>query len=113
MKFSHFTKNSELSFHSPITQEEWGRITDDELERTEEITFQTPSRKEVPFRKVKHGVWIYDPDGIDWGIGCWKCSICNARNENIHEENKFSANPLKWAGSNFCPNCGADMRKRK
>lgn len=81
-----FTENSELSFHSPITQEEWDRITDVELERTEEITFRTPSGKEVPFRNVKHGHW--ELNGT--------CSVCGKHTLQSY--------------GNFCCYCGADMR---
>lgn len=94
MKFSQYIENNELSFHSPITQEEWGRITDDALERTEEITFQTPSGKEVPFRKVKYGEWV----GNSFDFYCSNCK----QYQNF------------YAGkSNFCPHCGADMRESK
>ena len=103
MKFSQFTENGELSFHSPIIQEEWGRITDDALERTEEITFQTSSRKEVLFRKVKQGEWI-------------ECCPLNGLNVMLDENTYFICSECKanirWK-YNFCPNCGADMRKER
>lgn len=86
MKFSQFIEDSSLSFNSPITQEEWDRITDVELENTETITFNTPSGNEVPFRKVKHGEW--NPDGT--------CSVCGKQS-------------LQTYGY-FCCYCGADMR---
>ena len=63
----------------------------------------------------KTGKWEYDPDGMDWGIGAWVCSECGGRNDNIpafvrgvdgHEQ---KVNPYRWAGSKFCPNCGARM----
>ena len=93
MKFSQFIEDSELSFCSPITQEEWDRITDVELERTEEITFKTPSGKEVPFRKVKHGKWHGRKSSFNDIY--YLCSLCGG-------DSSFKAN--------FCPNCGADMR---
>ena len=89
MKFSQFIESGELSLSSPITREEWDRITDVELERTEEITFRTPSGKEVPFRKVKRGEW----QGT-------VCSICGASASDYYD-------------CDFCPNCGADMRGRE
>ncbi len=95
MKFSQFIENSELSFDSPITQEEWGRITDDALERTEEITFQPPSGKEVPFRKVKYGKWI---EQENYGYVCSSCG----KYFFIDDEGKRDFH--------FCPHCGADMR---
>ena len=95
MKFSQFIENNKLSFHSPITQEEWNRITDIELERTEEITFQTPSGKEVPFRKVKYGEWIKTNHSTD----TYECSLCGMKI------------PVSEMCSPFCPLCGADMSK--
>lgn len=56
----------------------------------------------------KHGHWVYDPDGMDWGIPAWRCSECHCRNDNI-PPNIESMNPLRWAGSRYCPNCGAKM----
>ena len=86
MKFSQFIESGELSLNSPITREQWDRITDVELERTEEITFRTPSGKEVPFRKVKYGEWQ--------GTVCSNCG----------------ANVSDYYDCDFCPKCGADMR---
>lgn len=103
MKFSQIIEDSELSFHSPIAREEWDRITDVELERTEEITFQTPSGKSVPFRKVRHGEWEYhsNPDcGIDPEDAF--CSMCGFHIDRTLVDN--------FDNYNFCPLCGADMR---
>lgn len=55
------------------------------------------------------GKWIWNNDAIDWNIGAWICSNCHARNDNIPHSKKTI--PLRWSGSRFCPNCGADMRK--
>lgn len=60
-------------------------------------------------RPVIHSKWYYDPDGMDWGLGAWKCEHCHCRNDNL-PANIGRTNPLNWAGSNYCPNCGADMR---
>jgi len=57
------------------------------------------------------GEWIWDKDGMDWNIGAWICSECHARNANLPGYKKIV--PLRWSGSKFCPNCGADMRKGK
>ena len=62
----------------------------------------------VPAAKPKRGKWIWDKDAIDWNIGAWVCSNCHARNDNIPYSEIII--PLRWSGSNFCPNCGADMR---
>ena len=40
-----------MELSSPITDEQWAIITDAELERTSEITFNTPSGKKVVFIK--------------------------------------------------------------
>lgn len=102
MKLSQFIENSELSLNSPITREEWDRITDVELERTEEITFRTPSGKEVPFRKVKHGKWAKSGQSFlhPKKFISYCCSECG------YEDTE----KIKY---NFCPNCGADMRGRE
>ena len=43
---------------------------------------------------IRHGQWINDGD-------CMLCSCCN-----------YAYNSW-FMGSNYCPNCGADMRKEK
>lgn len=57
---------------------------------------------------VKHGKWVWNPNGMDWGLGAWECSECACRNNNLPMNNKI--NPLVFSGSKYCPNCGADMR---
>ena len=57
--------------------------------------------------EVRHGKWHYNPDGMDWGLGAWECSLCGCRNDNLPMDEKI--NPRAWAGSKFCPNCGAKM----
>lgn len=56
---------------------------------------------------VKHGKWVWNPDGIDWGLGAWECSECACRNNNLAMNSKM--NPLMFSGSNYCPNCGTKM----
>lgn len=56
---------------------------------------------------VKHGKWIWDPNGTDWNLGAWECSECACRNNNLPINNKI--NPLVFSGSKYCPNCGAKM----
>lgn len=67
---------------------------------------------------VEHGVvireraeWVYDPNGVDWGIGAWICSKCGVKNENLGSYADLS--PYRYAGSSFCPHCGRDMRRGK
>lgn len=57
--------------------------------------------------EVKHGKWIYDENGTDWNLGAWLCSECRCKNNNLGMSIKI--NPLMFAGSKFCPNCGARM----
>lgn len=57
--------------------------------------------------EVKHGKWIWDPNGMDWGLGTWQCSECACRNNNLPMNNRI--NPLVFSGSKYCPNCGAKM----
>ena len=60
------------------------------------------------YRKQNEGVWIYNPDGIDWGLGAWQCSLCGCNNHNLPQDK--GTNPLIWAGGKYCPNCGAKMK---
>lgn len=59
---------------------------------------------------VVYGRWIWEEDGMDFGIGCWHCSNCRTRPETTWETMK-NINPVLWNGSRHCPNCGADMRE--
>lgn len=68
---------------------------------------------------VRHGQWVYDPNGMDWGLPAWVCSECHQKNDMIptHIWGKDSmirvTKPLRWAGSKFCPNCGARMERKE
>lgn len=55
----------------------------------------------------QHGAWVWNPNGIDWGLGAWQCSLCGARNNNLPADTKIS--PYAFSGSRYCPNCGARM----
>lgn len=57
--------------------------------------------------ELKHGEWIYNPNGMDWGLGAWECSLCGCTNNNLPMDDKI--NPKHWSGTKFCPNCGARM----
>jgi hypothetical protein len=66
------------------------------------------SVKVLPSAEPKTGKWILDPDGIDWNIPAWSCSECGFMATHIKvEPNDLGGNPLNWAGSKFCPQCGA------
>ena len=60
--------------------------------------------------------WIYDPNGMDWGLSAWRCDNCGFRNDLIPthirgKEDKMIKveNPFEWAGSRYCANCGREM----
>ena len=62
----------------------------------------------APTIDVVHGEWIWDIDGMDWGIGSWRCSKCHAR-PNTYWQCDSTINPLMFVGSSYCPNCGVKM----
>ena len=56
------------------------------------------------------GKWVLDPNGMDWNIPAWRCSECGFVANYIGvEANGLGNNPMNWAGSKFCPNCGVHM----
>ena len=70
-----------------------------------------------PLEEVKtrqRGHWVLDPNGMDWGLSAWVCSECHGRNDclpimdGVNEKNVYH-----WAGSHFCPNCGAMMGRKE
>ena len=68
---------------------------------------------EVPaadVRPVVRAHWYWDKDGMDWGIGAWRCSACHSRPETWWQGDSNS--PRNKSGHYFCPNCGADMREK-
>lgn len=60
-------------------------------------------------RPVIRAHWEWDENGMDWNLGAWKCSHCHCKAETWWATDKH--NPLYCAGSHFCGNCGADMRR--
>jgi hypothetical protein len=56
---------------------------------------------------VRHGKWVWDEDGIDWGIGSWRCSECHTRPETWWQGKRST--PYNKSGHYYCPNCGAKM----
>ena len=67
--------------------------------------------KKIPaadVRPVVHGKWVWNPDGMDWGIGAWECSNCHATPQTFWNAMQ-GIRPLNMASSKFCPNCGARM----
>ena len=61
-------------------------------------------------RPVVYGHWVWDGDGMDWGIGAWRCDNCGARPETTWNAVP-NINPLHWSGSKYCCNCGAEMKE--
>lgn len=61
----------------------------------------------VEAQPVRHGRWIYDVNAMDWGIGGFRCSECDAVNKNLPSDNNIH---VSWfVGSNYCPDCGSKM----
>jgi hypothetical protein len=64
---------------------------------------------------VTHAHWVLNPNGMDWGLPAWTCSHCGGRNDMIppfittNKGGYVPKNPNVFAGSNYCPNCGAKM----
>lgn len=61
--------------------------------------------------EVEYAEWCYDPNGMDWGLGAWKCSKCHTKNDNLGGSKNI--NPYIFAGSKFCPQCGAVMKPKE
>ena len=43
----------DFNLHSPLTQEDWNKITDAEYENTASVTFQTPQGRRVRYVKAE------------------------------------------------------------
>ena len=69
------------------------------------IVRQIPAADVQP---VKHGRWVWDEDGMDWGLGAWKCSACGTRTDTWWQGDHRLI-PMRCSGSKFCGNCGAKM----
>lgn len=90
----------EMTLNSPMTKMDWAKITDENLNHTNEITFTTPSGNEVLFRKVVRGKWDWDELH---GFLCSECS-CWIKNQPT-----LMGKPMFL----FCPICGAEMEEKK
>jgi hypothetical protein len=58
--------------------------------------------------RKKYSNWEYDPNGMDWGIGAWRCRECRTKNDDLG--NTKDIDPYLFAGSKFCPHCGLPMK---
>ena len=43
----------EFTLHSPLTKEDWNKLSDAELENTMSVTFQTPQGRQVKYIKCE------------------------------------------------------------
>ena len=78
----------------------------------EQLTSLIADAPTVALYGRKEGMWILDPDGMDWGIPAWICSVCRSRNDGLPTgEDITPENIMRWSGSKFCPHCGAKMLK--
>ena len=57
--------------------------------------------------EVVHGHWVSLTECANAGV---YCSVCN---KNVYKEDYARCNRKNRLRSNYCPNCGADMRERK
>jgi hypothetical protein len=58
---------------------------------------------------VVRGHWVWNPNGMDWGLGSWCCDQCRIKAETWWANDRKN-NPLRCSGGRFCGNCGANMR---
>ena len=68
------------------------------------------SQPKVEAKAIEYAHWVYDPNGLNWGLGAWVCSSCHIMNNNIPTMQP-DINPLLFSGSRFCPNYGKTMVK--
>ena len=73
-----------------------------------QIINEAPAADVAP---VVHGHWVYNPNGMDFVLGAWECSICGIKNDNLPCDRKI--NPYNYIGSKYCPNCGAKMDEER
>lgn len=94
-------------------------VTLDVKERSKKDFLNLCRGHEKSIEERKTGEWIYDENGMDWNIPAWRCSNCGGRNDMIPISTQYKdgprrvVNPYIWAGSKFCPNCGAKMGEVK
>ena len=69
--------------------------------------FRLENPELVEYAPVVHGKWVWNPNGMDFGLGSYECSVCYCRNNSLPMDQRM--NPLMFSGSKYCPNCGAKM----
>jgi DNA-directed RNA polymerase subunit RPC12/RpoP len=72
--------------------------------------FRIGVKKVISERKT--GYWVWDKNGMDFGLGAWCCSECKSKAETWWASDK-KYNPLNCSGGAFCGNCGAKMIKKE
>ena len=93
---------------SSVSQDDAPVWTEEHLEELLNDFYVIPKdTPTVDVAPVKHGHWVYNQNGHDWGLGAWECSLCHSVNNNLPIDKRFS--PYVYAGSKYCPNCGAKM----
>ena len=80
-----------------------------QVDCTELREFLEAKRAGKELRPVVRGHWYWDKDGMDWGLGAWRCSACKAMSPMWW--NCDSGSPMHKSGHKFCPNCGAMMEE--
>ena len=74
----------EFTLNSPLTDEDWDKITDVEFENTKSISFRTKSGKTVEFAKVS--------EEFEW---CHDCKEYNAERHCCPRWNKVIRNTVE------------------
>lgn len=93
---------------SSVSQDDAPVWTEEHLEELLNDFYVIPKdTPTVDVASVKHGHWVYNQNGHDWGLGAWECSLCHSVNNNLPIDKRFS--PYVYAGSKYCPTCGAKM----
>lgn len=96
----------ELKLNSPITKEQWELLTDENLEHSDTMWFDTPNGNHFEYKKVRNGKWIerkVSSTNADIEFQSARCSVCN----------RYHTTPYLYSFylDNFCPNCGARMEQ--
>lgn len=58
--------------------------------------------------EVVHGRWLYDS-----GSGKYFCSACDEYALSFKKDTLYGGDLYEVCLTDYCPNCGADMRERK
>ncbi|MBQ9860966.1 MAG: hypothetical protein IJO75_01770 [Clostridia bacterium] len=83
------------------------RFKDAVIECQEHTIQKLMNDEKASVAEARHGEWVYNPDGMDWNIGAWECSLCHVKNDNLGGSKGI--NPYRFVGGQYCPNCGAKM----